>query len=318
MDIGVSAKELTGSREPITVWNAETLFQQRNHPHYGRLVDVIDTMGVMSKTAQGINAPLTSVQRLRDNPTHTLYLLCVGEQCLGILKSGVKKLFIRTANAQLVEMDPMCVLDFYVCTSEQRAGHGRTLYDYMLSYQNVHPAELGIDRPSPKFLAFMKKHFGLSDYIPQTNNFVVYNQYFEIAKPLGRNRYGVAKEAQPPVVRQSQAMTAPVSSTTAPKVAPVPLTVPQPSPVAPLQPYQLKGVIPGNAISTASRAADIPRGGATPFSSMHQQRSSLLASQLSDMSLHPGRRTTSPTRSSANYNILAPQQAPSNRGRGRM
>ena len=37
---------------------------------------------------------------------------------------------------------------------------------------------LGYDRPSPKFIAFLAKHYGLRDYVPQTNNFVVFKQYF--------------------------------------------------------------------------------------------------------------------------------------------
>ncbi len=56
----------------------------------------------------------------------------------------------------------------------------------MLEREKVHPARLGYDRPSPKLLAFLKKHFGLVSYIPQSNNFVVYNEYFSSAssKPL--------------------------------------------------------------------------------------------------------------------------------------
>ena len=342
MDIGLTAKELTSSDDCITVWNAEALYKYRNHPHYRRLEEVIDTMGMMSKSAQGINLPLTSVQRLRDNPTHLLYLLCSGTRCLGVLKSGVKKLFIRTANAQLIEMDPMCVLDFYVCTSEQRAGHGRALYDYMLSYQGVQPAELGIDRPSPKFLAFMKKHFGLSDYVPQTNNFVVFNQYFEIAKPMGRNRMGISRNnnlapapARCPVPKMAAPTPTPLTTTSLPAKMAV-VDAEPPTKMMPLQPYQLKGVVPCGAIgSVGTRPGDgPPRGGATGFNSIHQQRPSVtsqgsaslatstnsLSSQLGSMSIN--RRTTSPTRSSATYNILShpsdDSAATGRRGRGRM
>jgi len=48
----------------------------------------------------------------------------------------------------------------------------------MLEGEKVIPAKLAYDRPSPKLLAFLKKHFGLVDYVPQNNNYVVYNQYF--------------------------------------------------------------------------------------------------------------------------------------------
>ncbi len=48
----------------------------------------------------------------------------------------------------------------------------------MLVCEKIQPAKLAYDRPSPKLLAFLKKHYGLVDYVPQNNNFVVYNQYF--------------------------------------------------------------------------------------------------------------------------------------------
>ncbi|XP_076316173.1 uncharacterized protein LOC143228749 isoform X4 [Tachypleus tridentatus] len=45
--------------------------------------------------------------------------------------------------------------------------------------EEVSPEELAIDRPSHKFLTFLKKHFGLEYTIPQTNNFVVFVGFFK-------------------------------------------------------------------------------------------------------------------------------------------
>ncbi len=73
----------------------------------------------------------------------------------------------------------MCVLDFYVHESVQREGHGKQLFDLMLETENVSPAKLGYDRPSSKLLAFCAKHFGLKKYVPQNNNFVVFDAYWE-------------------------------------------------------------------------------------------------------------------------------------------
>ncbi len=44
--------------------------------------------------------------------------------------------------------------------------------------EEVTAAQLGYDRPSPKFTAFLAKHCGLRDFTPQANNFVVFKQYF--------------------------------------------------------------------------------------------------------------------------------------------
>lgn len=78
------------------------------------------------------------------------------------------------------------MLDFYVHESCQRTGVGRLLFDRMLSEEAAHPAKLAYDRPSPKLLAFLRKHFGLLKFVPQTNNFVVFNQYFESGERGGK------------------------------------------------------------------------------------------------------------------------------------
>ena len=48
----------------------------------------------------------------------------------------------------------------------------------MLEGEKISADKLGYDRPSPKLLSFLKKHYKLVDYVPQNNNFVVYNNYF--------------------------------------------------------------------------------------------------------------------------------------------
>jgi hypothetical protein len=70
------------------------------------------------------------------------------------------------------------VLDFYIVEGKQRGGLGHCLFTNMLQHESLLPEELAYDRPSPKLLAFMRKHFGLSRYSPQNNNFVVYDEYF--------------------------------------------------------------------------------------------------------------------------------------------
>ena len=52
---------------------------------------------------------------------------------IGILKIGHKKLFVYTNHGNVHEMEPLCVLDFYVHESRQRMGCGRKLFDYMLT-----------------------------------------------------------------------------------------------------------------------------------------------------------------------------------------
>lgn len=49
----------------------------------------------------------------------------------------------------------------------------------MLNFENKNPANIAYDKPSPKFLGFLKKHYDLISYIPQNNNFVVFSNYFQ-------------------------------------------------------------------------------------------------------------------------------------------
>jgi GNAT superfamily N-acetyltransferase len=96
---------------------------------------------------------------------------------VGYVKVGVKTLFVMDELNRQIELSPLCVLDFYIDDELQRKGYGKRLFDYMLSLEFLSPKKLGYDRPSTKFMGFLKKHYGLSEYIKQNNNFVVFRDY---------------------------------------------------------------------------------------------------------------------------------------------
>jgi hypothetical protein len=52
------------------------------------------------------------------------------------------------------------------------------LFDKMLVNERLEAKNLAYDRPSEKLINFLDKYFGLNDYIPQNNNFVVFKDYF--------------------------------------------------------------------------------------------------------------------------------------------
>ena len=60
----------------------------------------------------------------------------------------------------------------------------------MITREKVLPRKLGIDRPSIKFLNFLQKYYGLKDYVPQNNNFVVFKDYFT-DEPQKRDKYDI-------------------------------------------------------------------------------------------------------------------------------
>ena len=45
---------------------------------------------------------------------HKVYLKVDNNRCIGFLKIGYKKLFVRNRSGDIIELNPLSVLDFYV------------------------------------------------------------------------------------------------------------------------------------------------------------------------------------------------------------
>eukprot|EP00960_Hanusia_phi_P040749 754632-Hanusia_phi.AAC.2 len=176
--------------------------------HRNALEVIIDNFGKRSAVAQGLGAVITTMQKLMCTD-HKLYIHRSDRAVNGILKVGRKHLFIRDVAAdKMHEIEPLCVLDFYVHESLQKRGIGRQLFDEMLAREKVEPHMLGYDRsalvcharlvphmsfrPSPKLLSFLRKHFSLMDYEPQANSFVVFRSYFRSGSSNSKENLHVA------------------------------------------------------------------------------------------------------------------------------
>ncbi|KAG0319617.1 Alpha-tubulin N-acetyltransferase 1 [Dissophora globulifera] len=95
----------------------------------------------------------------------------------GMLKIGEKKLFIVDKVGTMHEQEVCCVLDFYVDKSCQRQGFGKLLFEYMLKVEKIEPNQIAYDRPSPKLYGFLKKYFELERYLPQPNQFAIFEGF---------------------------------------------------------------------------------------------------------------------------------------------
>ncbi|XP_043384150.1 alpha-tubulin N-acetyltransferase 1 isoform X2 [Chelonia mydas] len=149
-----------------------------------QLMTIIDEMGKASAKAQNLPAPITSASRMQTNH-HVLYILKDNEvktagkgAIIGFLKVGYKKLFLLDRHGAHNEVEPLCVLDFYIHESLQRHGYGKELFQCMLQRERVQPHQLAVDRPSEKLLCFLHKHYNLQGTIPQVNNFVIFEGFF--------------------------------------------------------------------------------------------------------------------------------------------
>ncbi|XP_075439670.1 alpha-tubulin N-acetyltransferase 1 [Ascaphus truei] len=149
-----------------------------------QIMTVIDEIGKASAQAQRLPAPITSASRMQTNQHH-LYILkdCNAKTAgrgavIGFLKVGYKKLFVLNHSGAHIETQPLCILDFYIHESLQRNGFGNELFSFMLRNEQIEAHHLAIDRPSEKFLSFLRKHYNLRSTIPQVNNFVVFEGFF--------------------------------------------------------------------------------------------------------------------------------------------
>jgi GNAT superfamily N-acetyltransferase len=133
--------------------------------------------------------PITSGYKFFGTDQH-IYLVCEKNKFIGFIKVGYKHLFIYDEIGVPIEINPLCVLDFYTYESCQRKGYGKIMFSEMLSKEKIEPKKMGFDRPSPKFLNFLNKYYGLYDYVPQNNNFVVFKDYF-VDVPAKKDKYEI-------------------------------------------------------------------------------------------------------------------------------
>ncbi|KAM9074074.1 alpha-tubulin N-acetyltransferase 1 isoform 2-T2 [Megaptera novaeangliae] len=173
------------ARRPGTTTPARVDLQQQ-------IMTIVDELGKASAKAQHLPAPITSASRMQSN-RHVMYILkdtsarLAGKGAIvGFLKVGYKKLFVLDDREAHNEVEPLCILDFYIHESLQRHGHGRELFQYMLQKERVEPHQLAIDRPSQKLLKFLNKHYNLETTVPQVNNFVIFEGFFAHQHPPAR------------------------------------------------------------------------------------------------------------------------------------
>lgn len=140
---------------------------------------LINDIGAMSSKVQGLNHVITTFSSF-NNGNNKIYMLLSEDhkQALGFVKVGPRHLFFWDHNGCQREYTILALLDFFVVPTSQRKGYGKIMIDKMLETEGKEMKEIPIDRPSPLCLAFMKKHFGLSEFTPQSNNFVIFEQFW--------------------------------------------------------------------------------------------------------------------------------------------
>ncbi|CAO1319420.1 unnamed protein product [Diamesa tonsa] len=146
------------------------------------VAEIINTIGQASAHAQGLNTAVTNAERIRNSEDQVIYIMTEENDknglVVGILKIGHKSLYVFDKYGDTKHVVAPCVLDFYVHESRQRHGLGKIMFEHMLEHENLLPEQLAVDRPSEKLLGFLRKHYALTQKIPQMNNFVIYDGFF--------------------------------------------------------------------------------------------------------------------------------------------
>jgi alpha-tubulin N-acetyltransferase 1 len=166
---------------------------------------LINQLGQASSRAQGLGHVITTFTSF-SNSDNTLYILLddAGKQALGFLKVGVRNLFLWDRRGVQHEKKILCLLDFFTCPNCQRQGHGKRMIDAMLEDHQLDMRQVPIDRPSALCLRFMNKHFGLSEFVSQSNHFVVFDEFWECESDCSRPLPAIANTSP---IRTNQAIT---------------------------------------------------------------------------------------------------------------
>jgi alpha-tubulin N-acetyltransferase 1 len=140
---------------------------------------LINQLGLASSRAQGLSHIITTYSSFAGSDMK-LYILTTdgGKKALGFVKVGVRNLFLWDRKGVQHEKKLLCLLDFFTVQTCQRKGYGKKMIDAMLEDCGLQMKQMPIDRPSSLCLSFMKKHFGLSSFLPQANNYVVFDEFW--------------------------------------------------------------------------------------------------------------------------------------------
>ena len=71
---------------------------------------------------------ITSLNKVVNSDTK-IYIKVDENKAIGFLKICKKKLFIRNESGKIFEINPLCLLDFYVHESVQRQGAGKVSFN---------------------------------------------------------------------------------------------------------------------------------------------------------------------------------------------
>ena len=140
---------------------------------------MLDKLGRESAISQQLNDPITSLEKLLSPAaaSHNLIICRNNDNIIGYLKYGKKDLYFYKKDGKVVQSSPICLLDFYVSDIYQRQGIGLLLFKNMLEVLSINPCVFAYDRPSPKLISFLAKHYDMKNGDLQPNRFMIFDGF---------------------------------------------------------------------------------------------------------------------------------------------
>lgn len=145
---------------------------------------IVHLMDLASAKAQGLVTARPSTSKVKSTNKFTYFMVdksANGDKgaLIGMLKTGDAPLCLCNKRGECVQVKARCVLDFFVIESYQRAGFGRSLFQYMLAYEELDPEGIAFEKPTSQLLEFLGKHYDLKKRIKQDNKFVIFDGFFD-------------------------------------------------------------------------------------------------------------------------------------------
>ena len=122
---------------------------------------------------------------------HRVYFKTIGSKCIGFVRCGNKTIHVKSEKGPMVEIEALCLFDFYVHEHWQRKGQGRVLLDHVLSREGTSAKKLAVDRINSALMHFFQKNYGLQETVAtNTGNISIFLDFFRVTDTIAHYDLG--------------------------------------------------------------------------------------------------------------------------------
>jgi hypothetical protein len=143
-----------------------------------RLRQDLKRLGELSGIAQGLNNPISSLERLQQSCEQRVVIAYASGTAVAFLKYGTKSLYLFRPEGLMEQREVECILDFYCLEDYRGKGVSIEVFRTALNGLNRQAHNLAYDRPSKMLIGFMRKHYGLVNHDLQPNRYALFDGFW--------------------------------------------------------------------------------------------------------------------------------------------